>query len=316
MRYLLGIDGGGTNSRLLAVDERGNKIGASRGKSTNVESNSPSVVLHNLKLLLNSFLSTYGVKPEDCAGICFGTAGVDSETTRRTIEQMLEGLPLNCKKKVVNDAVIALYANTRGKPGVMLISGTGSIAYGINGERRIWRAGGFDYLVGDEGSAYWVARRGLTAALRAYDETGEPTCMLNDFCKHLRLHSADEIVDYVYSHNKSDLASLSIVVSEAAGKGDPMAVKIMDEAAQELACLVRTVLRKLSMSGGAYPLLLGGGFLLHDARLRERLISLLAREEPALHIAQMKNKAEWGAIYMAAELAGIEWPETEKSGTE
>lgn len=306
MKYLIGIDGGGTNSRLLAVDTNGNIIGRCRGKSTNVDSNPFSLVLHNVKLLLDSFCTKFECSLDDCVGLCFGTAGVDSEASRRMLERMLDNLSLNCPKKVVNDATIALYANTRGKPGIMLISGTGSIALGINEKREIWRAGGFDYIVGDEGSAYWVAKRGVSAALHAFDHTGESTYILNNLCKHLHLNAVDELLDYVYKKNKSDLASLCIVVSETCKRGDSVAMQIMDEAADELVKMVKAVAETLRMDNSQYPILLGGGFLLNDSQIRDRVCERLSAMFPKLELREMRTPAEWGAIYMAAELVGIE----------
>ncbi len=305
MKYLIGIDGGGTHSRLLAVDLSGSKIGFSCGKSTNVESNPISVVKQNFVMLLKDFCDTYGHALNDCVGLCFGTAGVDTESTRRMIENMLDGLKLSCPVKVVNDAVIALYANTRGKPGIMLISGTGSIGYGINAQKRTWRVGGFGYIVGDEASAYWVARLGITAALRAYDHSGPETCMVNDFCKYLHLSEFDEIVDFVYQKNKSDLARLNHVVVNAHSKGDAVATSIMNKTLDEICLIVETVVRELEMDKEPFPLLFGGGFLLNNKWLRKSAEERITAQFPNLTVSPLQTEAEWGAVYMAADMAGI-----------
>lgn len=305
MEYLIGIDGGGTHSRLLAVDLNGNEIGYASGKSTNVESNPLSVVKQNFLLLLKDFTDTYRYDLADCRCLCFGTAGVDTESTRRTIENMLDSLSLQCPVKVVNDAVIALYASTRGKPGIMLISGTGSIGYGINAAHRTWRVGGFGYIVGDEASAYWVAREGIAAALHAYDHSGPDTCMVNDFCKYLNLTSFDEIVDYVYQKNKSDLARLNYVVVEAHAKKDAVATAIMEDALRHLCRIVDTVVMELGMDDAPYPLLLGGGFLLGNKWLRKALQEAMGHSHPNLASRSLETKAEWGAVYMAADLVGV-----------
>lgn len=308
MKYLIGIDGGGTHSRLLAVDLSGREVGFSLGKSTNVESNPLSVVKQNFMMLLKDFLGAFGRTIDDCVALCFGTAGVDTESTRRMIESMLDSFQLSCPVKVVNDAVIALFADTRGKPGIMLISGTGSIGYGINRELRTWRVGGFGYLVGDEASAYWVARKGIAAALHAYDRSGPDTIMINDFCKTLHLNEFDEIVDYIYQKNKSDLARLNHVVVNAHQNGDPVATQIMHEALDWLCVTVSTIVRELSMDDAPYPLLLGGGFLTNNKWMRRSLIECVKERHPNLIIDSQKTKAEWGAVYMAANLVGHEFP--------
>lgn len=308
MKYLIGIDGGGTHSRLLAVDLGGNQIGFSTGKSTNVESNPISVVKQNFTMLIRDFLQTYQRSMDDCAGLCFGTAGVDTESSRLMIETMLDSLNLTCPIKVVNDAVIALYADTQGQPGLMLISGTGSIGYGINEEKRTWRVGGFGYIVGDEASAYWVAKKGISAALKAYDHSGPDTSMVNDFCKYLGLKEFDEIVDYVYQKNKSDLARLNYVVVNAHAKKDEMATRIMEEALFWLCRMVDTLVEELSIGDKPYPLLLGGGFLLGNKWMKKSVQERVAERHPSLRIASLKTRAEWGAVYMAADLAGVKLP--------
>ena len=187
--------------------------------------------------------------------MCFGTAGVDTELTRISMENMLDDLDLRFPVRVVNDSEIALYGNTRGGPGLMLISGTGSIGYGINADKKVWRTGGFGYLVGDQGSAYWVGARGIEAALRAYDHSGPDTSLINDFCKFLELHQFDEILDFIYQRNKSDLAQLAYVVDLAREKKDPVAESIMNAALDELILIVKTLVRELDMADAAYPLL-------------------------------------------------------------
>lgn len=305
MKYLIGIDGGGTHSRLLAVDMSGNVLGFSHGKSTNVESNPLSTVKQNFFMLLRDFCDTFHQSLDDCAALCFGTAGIDTEATRRMIETMLNDTEITCPVIVVNDAVIALYASTRGNPGVMLISGTGSIGYGINKDLKTWRVGGFGYLVGDEASAYWVAREGIAAALKAYDHSGPDTCMVNDFCKYLHLSEFDEIIDFVYQKNKSDLAKLSYVVAGAHAKGDAVAARIMKEALEHLFLIIETIVCELDMANEPYPLLLGGGFLPNNKWLRKALQERVAAAYPLLQIGPLQTKAEWGAIFMAANILGI-----------
>lgn len=307
-QYLIGIDGGGTNSRLLAVDMQGNEICFCHGKSTSLESNPSSVVRANLVSLLDKAQLTCGLSLKDCAGMCFGTAGVDTEHTRLSTENILDDLDMRFPIRVVNDSEIALYGNTRGGPGLMLISGTGSIGYGINRDKKIWRAGGFGYLVGDQGSAYWVGARGVEAALRAYDHTGPDTCLINDFCKYLNLSQFDEILDFIYQHNKSDLARLAPVVDMGREKRDAVAAGIMNDALGELTLLITTLVRELEMSDREYPLLLGGGFLINTKWLYKALKARVTALYPKLSISGMKVKAEWGAVYMAADMIGIKLP--------
>lgn len=302
MQYFIGIDGGGTNSRLLAVDVHGNVIGHVRGRSTNLESNSVTTVMNNLSALIQSFHDQHFTKYEDCAGLCFGTAGVDTKATLLTIEELLGKIPFTCPTKVVNDAHIALYANTLGGPGLMLIAGTGSIGYGVNREGKNKRVGGFGYIVGDEGSAYWVVRQAISAALHAYDGTGPDTVLVNALTRALGFSEFEEIIDFVYRKNKSDLAKLAHVVAGAQEDGDAVACAIFDEALGYFRKVVDVLVKELGEE--AMPLYKGGGFLMNNRFLNETFDRMIAAEYPQLSVDELKRPAEWGAVAMAAELSG------------
>lgn len=307
--YFIGIDGGGTNSRLLAADPSGRILGTCRGKTTSLESNAPSVVKTNLVQLLHRFEKSFDIPLRNCIGLCLGTSGVDTEFTRLAMENMLEDIVKDFPIYVVNDSEIALYANTQGHPGLMIISGTGSIGYGINHEGKVWRVDGYGYLVGDRGSAHWVGKEGVEAALQAYDHSGPDTCLVNDFSKYLGLQSFDEIVDFIYQKNKSDLAQLAFVVEEGRAKNDPVSVGIMNGALDNLMLLIRTLVTELEMSDQSYPLVLGGGFLSNTKWLLKSLKARVKEEFPLLCAAGLKTPAEYGAVYMVASKLGIQLPE-------
>lgn len=312
MKYFIGIDGGGTNSRLLAVDFHGNVIGHVRGRTTNLESNSVSTVMNNLNTLIESFHEKHYTRYEDCAGLCFGTAGVDTKATLLTMEDMLRKTPFTCPSKVVNDALIALFANTRGKPGLMLLAGTGSIAYGVNGEGREKRVGGYGYIVGDEGSAYWVVKEAIRAALHAYDGTGEDTRLICDFTRALGFSEFEEIIDFIYRRNKADLARLSYVVTAAQDEGDPVADRVMREGLRYLAQSIDVLVNSLGRE--PMPLFQGGGFLMNSRFLQEGLAAYFKEHHPQLTLKEMSQPAEWGAVVLAASLIGHTLPESRLLG--
>lgn len=308
MKYFIGIDGGGTNSRLLAVDLHGNVVGHTRGRSTNLESNSVTTVMTNLNTLIDSFHSQHFTKLEDCAGVCFGTAGVDTKATLLTVEELLKKTPFKCPMKVVNDALIALYANTMGNPGLMLIAGTGSIGYGVNAHGQEKRVGGYGYIVGDEGSAYWVVKKAIAAALHAYDGTGPDTRLIGDFTRALAFTEFEEIIDFVYRRNKADLARLSYVVTSAQEEGDSVASGIMESALAYLGLTVDTLINALGKE--PMPLFKGGGFLMNSRYLRDSLDREIQEKHPQISVHEMSKPAEWGAVVMAASLAGHKLPDS------
>ena len=306
MKHFIGIDGGGTHSRLLAVHPDGSLLGRARGGSTNLESNPADVVMANLNALVADFHREYKTGFSDCLGLCFGTAGVDNQATKRSVEELLKKTDFTCPAMVVNDANIALHANTGGGPGLMLISGTGSIAYGVNAQGAEKRVGGYGFLVGDECSGYWLASRGIREALHAHDGLRAPTSLMEGFTAALGLFEFEEILDFVYKGNKADMAQLSNVVARARDEGDAAAQEIFEEGLSYLRACVDQLVSDLGSE--AMPLFLGGGLLTNNEFLRQSLAQHVARRHPQLDIRGMDRPAEWGAVVLAAKLAGHRLP--------
>lgn len=305
MKYLIGIDGGGTNSRLLASGSNGEILGHCVGKSTNVESNSVQCVLANLKEIIDQFLKESGCSLQDCQGVCLGTAGVDTEKSLLEVNEIVKQLHFPCRTLVVNDAEIALAAETKGEPGVLLISGTGSIGYAVNREGQDCRVGGYGYLVGDEGSAYWVSRKAIQNILREFDRTGEKTDMFERICAVLGISEMDQLVDFVYQSNKAEVARLALCVVYAFEEGDHMAEQIMRSAARHLSAMALALGHRLQMDGEAYPLVFSGSMLTRTPWLMEEVTREVNRKFPLWQPAPLSRGAEWGAVYLAAKQNSI-----------
>ena len=307
LEYLIGIDGGGTNSRLLACGANGEVLGHCAGKSTNVESNSVQCVLANLKEILNQFLEKSGCALEDCRGLCLGTAGVDTEKSRLEVNEIVKQLHFPCRTLVVNDAEIALAAETKGEPGVLLISGTGSIGYAVNREGKDCRVGGYGYLVSDEGSAYWISRKAIAYVLREYDKTGSAAgAMFERICAALGIQKIEQLVDFVYQSNKAEMARLALCVVSAFEEGDLIAEQIMKRAAQHLCAMALSLGRRLNMNDAQYPLVFSGSMLTRTPWLMDEVTRQVKRQFPLWNSAPLSREAEWGAVYLAAKQSGLQ----------
>ena len=308
LKYLIGIDGGGTHSRLLACDSSGRVLGHCVGKSTNVESNSVQCVLANLKEILGQFLEESGCALEDCQGLCLGTAGVDTEKSLLEVNHIVKQLHFPCRTLIVNDAEIALAAETKGEPGVLLISGTGSIGYAVNRQGRDCRVGGYGYLVGDEGSAYWISRKAIQYILRRYDQTGEKPEMFERMRTAMGIREIDQLVDFVYRSNKAEVARLALCVVCAFDEGDEMARRIMKEAAQHLSAMALALGRRLGMGDARYPLVFSGSMLTRTPWLMDEVTREVRQAFPLWEPAPLSREAEWGAVYLAARQNGMPIP--------
>ena len=175
-----------------------------------------------------------------------GLAGVDRPEDERIVSEALRDVGLTCKIILNHDAAIGLAAGAGSKHGIVIIAGTGSIAYGVNAAGIDFRAGGFGHLIGDEGSGYDIAMNAIRLALMAEEGRAKPTTLLPQLLAAAQLNSRDELIGYVYqqANNKADLAKLAEAVVACANAGDESAIEIIRNAGWALASLVKSVLNR------------------------------------------------------------------------
>ena len=191
-----------------------------------------------------------------------------------------------------------------GKPGIIVIAGTGSIVFGKDEHNRIYRAGGWGRLIGDEGSGYSIGREAFHAVARMLDGCGKKTKLVKLFDEKFGLESQDAIIDAVYGEN-FDLASVVPSVMEAALKGDPIAKKIFVRACSDLAELINTVLIKMNKgkkSAPKRPLAFIGSLLMNDNFYSKKTRSAIKREIPLVSIRNAESSPVVGAALMAIRL--------------
>ncbi len=174
--------------------------------------------------------------------------GYDSSGAARIREKLKTFLPVT-RIVVEADALIALEGALAGDPGVVIVCGTGSIVLGKNSSGVIAKIGGWGPLLGDEGSAYWVAREALRRAALAADGTGPPTCLVRGLQRKYRVHNFERIIDAVYEHpmTSTELGALAPLVSAAAHEGDEVARDIFRAGAEALALQAVEAAKRLKL---------------------------------------------------------------------
>jgi len=202
---------------------------------------------------------------------------------------------------VVTDAQLVLAAGTPAGWGLALISGTGSLAYGEDAAGRNARAGGWGYLLGDEGSGYAIGLAALRAVMRAADGRGPATALTAAVLAHWGLQQPQELVRHVYRPElgRTEIAALAALVDAAAGQGDAVARALTAEAGRELALAVQAVARQLAFTG-AVPCAVAGSVLVKGQAVatafRAAAVELGLQLEPFTPVAE----PVWGAIRLAA----------------
>ncbi len=259
---ILGIDGGGSKTLALVADPDGTILGRGTAASSNYQSVGFPAAKAAVDAAIAAALADANRDPASSfAAACLGFAGVDRPADYAFWEEWLHARQLAERLLVVNDARLLLAAGTPEGWGVALICGTGSICYGRTRDGTTARAGGWGYLLGDEGSGYTIAVEALRLAVRTADERADAHALLAALLDECGFEEPRVLIKYVYRPGitRADIAALAPRVAAIAEAGDTHAQAILDRAAAELGDLIRTVTRKLDLHEP--PLALGGGFI-------------------------------------------------------
>jgi N-acetylglucosamine kinase-like BadF-type ATPase len=246
VKWFLGIDGGGSKTMGCAADGSGRVIGMLEKGPSNHHIIGMEKFHNLIEEMLADMEAIYGLKQQDLEFVCLGLAGMDRPQDRNLIGGTLKELALEGKFLVCNDAEIALAAGNGKLEGVVLIAGTGSIAYGINGKGETFRAGGWGHLVSDEGSGYYIGKEALARGIKAYEGMEQPSVLLGKILLQVGVKDLDELIGFIYSPQttKAEIAALAKVVTLAAEEGDAVANAILKDAGEKLGCLAKAVIER------------------------------------------------------------------------
>jgi N-acetylglucosamine kinase-like BadF-type ATPase len=307
--HVLGIDAGGTKTVCLLASADGTVLAEARGEGANLQAVGELGVE---KVLHQVMEDAIGERPILPAVICLGIAGVDREEDAAVIRAVMRRISLKARVVVTNDALVALVAGAGLGPGIVVIAGTGSIAYGHDGHGRAARAGGWGYILGDEGSGYWIGRLALRAVVREADGRGRPTALTPLILRHFGVTKPQELVHEIYYRpmRPAAIAALARYVQEARDGHDDVASDLLDTAARELVASADSVARQLQLQGEAFPFVLAGGILQAVPWLRDALRQRLAEVAPAATVSVLACEPAHGAVRLALEDArgGVRLP--------
>jgi N-acetylglucosamine kinase len=251
MDYIVGVDGGGSKTAGLLVDREGHALAREVVGPTNYQIVGAAGIRGEISRLVHRLFAGAHVPEQELASMALGLAGVGRPGEPERVAQVVEGLRLARSVVVDHDAMIALVGALGDTPGLIVIAGTGSIALGRNALGQRARAGGWGYLVGDEGGGFFVAREALVAILKAHDGRGEGTQMTERILGKLELRSVEEIIPRVYRQGMShdEMATLAPLVFETARRGDTVARAIVQRAGRELGLMAAAVINRLGIKG-------------------------------------------------------------------
>ena len=300
--HVLGIDAGGTKTVCLLADAEGRVVAEARGGGANLQSVGELEVEKVLHAVMESALAGRDVAP---AAICLGIAGVDRPADAETIRSIMHRIGHKARALVVNDALVALEAGAADQPGVVIVAGTGSIAYGRNRSAQAARAGGWGYLIGDEGGGFWIGRSALASVVRQFDGRGPATQLTALVLQHMGLASPTELIHEIYYRDlhRRAISGLAALVHRAASDGDAVAAQILARAGTELAAAAASVIARLGMRGDAFPTILAGGIFRGVPSLARDVETRLSEIAPRSTVGPLQVEPAVGAVRLALAAA-------------
>jgi N-acetylglucosamine kinase-like BadF-type ATPase len=310
MSYFLGIDGGGTRTIAWLADETGTVLGrATAGPSNPLKVGFASAqheLLRAARAAVRTRRGTPWRGPTARHGkvlldaICVGLAGVDRAQVHAPLLAWLRKAIPARRHLLTVDAAIALRAALGREPGIVVIAGTGSIAYGQDERGRILRAGGWGIPFDDLGSGYDLGRKAVAAALQDYDGRGPRTWLTRRICRALALQNITQVV--MKPLTQDQIAALARLVVEAARHGDMAARILCWQAGMDLADLASTLIRQFGWRKRRFRIFCAGGVFKSSATIRAAFRSPLRSAAPRAEVHLLRREPVEGALALAREM--------------
>lgn len=307
MKYFIGIDGGGTKTHCVIANENREFLFECFGGPSNFIMIGTQVVSETILSLINQCTESLKIRHEDIEAVVLGTTGAG----RRADAELLEkDFLAHCEKQnirikdfhVISDALAALEGAFSGKPGSILIAGTGSIMFGKDPQGVIHRVGGFGRFIGDEGSGYSLGRKGLTAVAKAFDGRGDQTKLSDKLRDKFGIKSLDDLITLIYKNN-FDIASFAKVVIDTADEGDLVARYIIIEEIEALALHIQTMFEKFNVHKMRLAFI--GSLITNRNIYSNALYDKMYTDFPQIKVIEPELNPAQGALIVGMERKGF-----------
>jgi N-acetylglucosamine kinase-like BadF-type ATPase len=298
MTFLVaGVDGGGSKTRVIIADEAGSQLGTAVGPGSAVRPGTAEQSAAIIASTLADALASCGMADVVPKMLCVGVAGAGREGERDAMIEVLGAMELAEDLIVMPDFTIALEDAFGDGPGVLLISGTGSAAFGRSPSGASARCGGWGPVCGDEGSGAWIGRRALSVVTASADGREPETALVGAVLTAAQVNEPQELVAWAARATPAVFASLAPVVSSVADAGDLRANAIISLAVEELVLHIRTLARSLfGDERAATPVAFTGGILSRGTTVRKRLEQRLRSAVPGAQVIAAEVDPARGAV--------------------
>jgi N-acetylglucosamine kinase len=311
--YVLGVDGGATKTVALFGNESGKVLGkgeAGPSNFHNIGANAAAKAIKDAAREAQRHAHLVGKRPEVAV---VALAGIESGKDRAIAQRLVRKAKIARAALVVHDSVAALQAATQGKPGVVVISGTGTVAAGINSAGKYVRVGGWGYIIDDVGSGYFIGKEGLRMAFRAHDGRSPPTTLTRHLLERFSVRTLNEVATEIYVKGLTvdEVAQLARVVSRMAAH-DRVCRGILNEAGLALGESVCAVARRLGMNRVPITVATIGSVFKAGRYVTAPFARRIKKEFPLAHIVRPKVEPAIGSFLLAHQelerrMSGRNW---------
>lgn len=301
---VVGVDAGGSKTRVIVAASSGEYLAGVSGEGAAMTpgcaEHSADIITHLVEAALAS-ISRTGTLPRV---VFAGVAGTGREAEQVALQRELTSRDIAAEVTVDTDAAVALWDAFGDRPGILLISGTGSIAYGRSPAGMLARCGGWGFTFGDEGSGAWIGRRALSVVAAAHDGREPETALTGAILTAAQVDSVEQLIPWAMAADRETLAALAPSVLAIAMQEDVRANSIVDTAVEELVLHVRALARLLFIDDRAsFDVALTGGMLGKASLLRKRLEKRLRSAVPGASVSHAEVDGARGALKLALRSA-------------
>ncbi|ARC85421.1 badF/BadG/BcrA/BcrD ATPase family protein [Clostridium argentinense CDC 2741] len=299
MGYYIGIDGGGTKTICLLGNCNNEVIDSFKAGPTNYHSVGAKQTEEVFSSMFTYFCDKHNIAKENISAICLGGAGIDCEDDENLLKNIFRTLGYKNKLLIFNDSITTLVGANGDMRDAILISGTGSISYGIDIHGNAVRVGGWGHIIDDDGSGYVIGRDALKKIMESYDGRSETTILWEKVSKNLGISDYEELIPFIYNSKKQHIADLAPLVLESY-YSDKVSKDIVDKAVEDLFKMVKTLSLKMKIQN--FQLSFGGSILLKSSLINSLLKKKINDEFPKVIIHAPYEDSAHGALNLALKV--------------
>lgn len=302
-KYVIGVDGGGTKTIAVLADLRGRILAKAKTGSSHPRNLGLKRAMDNVALAIKKVL---GDRTPKIAATFLGLPAMEEEfkfkenIIKKELLKYKEISPIFKGKLIIgSDQLIGFRSGTDEKDGLVLISGSGSVAHGWRKNREV-KVCGWGYLT-EMGSGFWVGQKALQAIWKELDGRGQKTLITKFLFEKLKIKKKEKLIEKIYSKNPMEIVpSLAILVDKASKRGDKIAKEILTEAGKELALSAQVVIKKLNFQRFKFPLVFIGS-MFNSKIVLETVKREVKKIAPKVDFIRPKVEPVLGAVKLAIE---------------